>query len=214
MTKRFLLFTAFCLAFCMIYAQNTIYTCNGKYRVELPSKVELQNSELNDVKRVVSKGKKAQVNISNQTDKIVFQQRGMNADQKSAYQKYCRVIIEFFKEDRNDPVWSRGEKITVDRDILYAVEQSAKESCKKMNTPFVKLITIEGLNINGFPALFYSYKRKGWEGKQPPVIVNVYQIFNRYESINLIFSYREAERENWKDIHNNIIKTFSFTKKY
>ena len=55
---------------------------------------------------------------------------------------------------------------------------------------------------------------KGWEGKNPPVIVNVYQIYNRYESVILTFSYREAERDMWKSIHNNIMKTFNFIKKY
>lgn len=62
--------------------------------------------------------------------------------------------------------------------------------------------------------LYYLYKRKGWEGKQPTVIVNVFRIFNRYENVTLTFSYREAEREMWKSIHDNIIKTFSFTQKY
>lgn len=45
-------------------------------------------------------------------------------------------------------------------------------------------------------------------------IVNVYQIFNRYESVILTFSYREAEREIWKSIHNNITESFSFIKIY
>ena len=58
----------------------------------------------------------------------------------------------------------------------------------------------------------------GWlkdDGKrQPPVIVNVYRIFNRYESATLTFSYRESEREQWKSIHNDIIKTFTFSRKY
>ena len=46
--------------------------------------------------------------------------------------------------------------------------------------------------------------------RQPPVIVNVYTIFNKYEFVKLTFSYRESEREVWKDIHNSIIKSFTF----
>lgn len=199
--------------FCLVNEAQTIYTYNGIYRIELPDKLELQDSELNNVKRIGAKGQKAQVNINTQSGKIVFQQKGLNADVKSAYSKYCRVMVEYYKEDRREPVYGRGDQIVVDRDILYSVTESVKEACKRNKTSFIKLITIQSLTINGFPVLYYSYKRKGWEGA-PPVIVNSYSIFNRYESVIVTFSYREAERENWKDINSYIIKTFNFSKKY
>ena len=165
------------------------------------------------MKRIGAKGQKAQVNINTQSGKIVFQQKGLNADVRSAYSKYCRVMVEYYKEDRREPVYGRGDQIVVDRDILYSVTESVKEACKRNKTPFIKLITIQSLTINGFPVLYYSYKRKGWEGA-PPVIVNSYSIFNRYESVIVTFSCREAERENWKDVNSYIIKTFNFSKKY
>lgn len=189
--------------------QTMQYSYNGKYTIRIPSKLELQDSELNNLTN-----RNQQVSISSHSNKIVFQQKGLNAEQKAAYSKYCRVIIEYYKEDRNEPVYGRGDQIVVDRDILYLVHNSVEEACNINHTPLIKLLTIQPLDINGFPVLFYSYKRKGWEGKQPPVIVNVYQIFNKYESVILTFSYREAERENWKDIHNNIMKSFTFMHKY
>ena len=189
--------------------QTMQYSYNGKYTIRIPSKLELQDSELNNLTN-----RNQQVSISSHSNKIVFQQKGLNAEQEAAYSKYCRVIIEYYKEDKNEPVYGRGDQIVVDRDILYLVHNTVEEACNINHTPLIKLLTIQPLDINGFPVLFYSYKRKGWEGKQPPVIVNVYQIFNRYESVTLTFSYREAERNLWKDIHNNITKSFSFTKKY
>ena len=195
-------------------AQTTIYSCNGKYRIELPNKLELQSSELNSIRNIISQNKKAQVNVSTPSGHITFQQKGLNADVKSAYNKYCRVIIEYFKEDRNNPTFGRGETIAVDRDVLYAVNDAAKENCRVSGTPLMKIISIESMTINGFPVLYYSYRRMGWlkeDGKrQPPVIVNVYTIFNKYEFVKLTFSYRESEREVWKDIHNSIIKSFTF----
>lgn len=125
-------------------AQTTTYPCNGKYRIELPNKLEHQSSKLNSVKRISEQGKKLQVIITTQSDHITFQQKGLNDDVKEAYNKYCRVIVEYFKEDRND----------------------------------------------------------------------VFHILNRYENFIQTFSYREAERKMWKSIHDNIIKTFSFAKKY
>ena len=189
--------------------QTMQYSYNGKYTVRIPSKLELQDSELNNLTN-----RNQQVSISSHSNKIVFQQKGLNAEQKAAYSKYCRVIIEYYKEDRNEPVYGRGDQIAVDRDILYLVHNTVEEACNINHTPLIKLLTIQPLDINGFPVLFYSYKRKGWEGKQPPVIVNVYTVFNKYESVILTFSYREAERENWKDIHNNIMKSFTFMHKY
>ena len=211
MRKPVLLLTI--LGLCLtntIFGQITQYSYNGIYQINIPSKLELQESELNTVTKINSQ----RINISSQANKIVFQQKGLNAELKSAYSKYCRVIIEYYKEDRREPVYGRGDQIMVDRDLLYAVHGTIRESCTINNTPLIKFFNVQALTINGFPVLFYSYKRKGWEGKQPPVIVNVYQIFNRYESVTLTFSYREAERELWKSIHDNIIKTFGFTKKY
>ena len=210
--KLFTSFLTLCLGISIVtQAQSTIYSCNGKYRIVLSNKLELQSSELNSIRNVMAQNQKPQVAISTPSGHITFQQKGLNANVKSAYNKYCRVIIEYFKEPKNNPVFGRGEQIVVDKDILYAVNESARRSCQQSGTPFIKLISVEGITINGFPTLYYSYKRKGWEGKQPPVIVNVYRIFNRYESVNLIFSYREAERENWRDIHSYIIKSFCFT---
>jgi len=195
-------------------AQTTIYSCNGKYRIELPNKLELQSSELNSIRNIISQNKKAQVNVSTLSGHITFQQKGLNADVKSAYNKYCRVIIEYFKEDRNNPTFGRGETIAVDRDVLYAVYDATKESCRVLRTPLMRIISTESMKINGFPVLYYSYRRMGLlkkNGKrQPPVIVNVYTIFNKYEFVKLTFSYRESEREVWKDIHNSIIKSFTF----
>lgn len=207
------LFFAFLIYALSAYGQ-TIYSCNGLYKIELPTKLELQDSELNSVKRIDVQGKKSQVNISTQSGHITFQQKGLNDDVKSAYSKYCRVIVEYFKEDRNDPTFGRGDQIVVDKDVLYFVNQATEQSCKTSGTPLIKIMSVESMTINGFPVLYYSYKRKGWEGKQPPVIVNVFRIFNRYESVILTFSYREAERELWKDIHSNILKTYSFYRKY
>ena len=199
---------------CLVNGAQTIYTCNGKYRIELPDKLELQDSELNTIRSLTAQGNKAQINVSTSSGHIIFQQKGLNADVRDAYNKYCRVIVEYFQEDKNDPTFGRGDQIVVDREILYTVTEASKESCATSETPFIKLISVQSLSINGFPVLYYSYKRKGWEGKQPPVIVNVFRIFNRYESVILTFSYREAERETWKSIHDNITKSFSFTKKW
>lgn len=197
-----------------IIAAQTVYTCNGKYRIELPSKLELQHSELNTVNRIALQNKKPQVNVRSSSDQIIFQQKGLNANKRDAFNKYCRVLIHYYQEDRNNPAYGRGDQIFVNRDLLYMMTESTREACARNKTPLIKFFSMQPLSINGFPVLYYSYKREGWEGKMPPVIVNVYQIYNRYESITLTFSYREAEREMWKSIHNNIIKTFNFIKKY
>ena len=219
MLRKMIFFIAIVVSsFAQAFGQSTIYSCNNKYCIELPSKLELQSSELNVVRKVNQPNQKPQLNISTHSGHITFQQKGLNANSREAFGKYCRVIIEYFKENRNDPTFGRGDQIFVDRDLLYAVTEALKENCQRSGTPFLKLISVQPLTINGFPVLYYSYKRMGWlkdDGKrQPPVIVNVFRIFNRYESVTLTFSYREAERDMWKNIHDNIIKTFNFTNKY
>lgn len=196
----------------------TIYDNKDKYSLELPKKLEIQKSELNSLNNYVDSEKKLHITISSLSDQIVFQQSGLNDNEKSAYNKYCRLLIHYYKENSDDPVYEYGDQIAIDKDLLYTVHSSVWETCNSNKTPLLKFLNIQTLNINGFPVLYYSYRRMGWlkeDGKrQPPVIVNVYTVFNKYESVILTFSYREAERENWKDIHNNIMKSFTFMHKY
>lgn len=195
------------------YAQTTLYQCNNKYKIELSNTLELQSSELNTTSQRKLQGNKTQTNIVSPTNHIVFQQKGLNNNVKTAYNKYCRVLIDYYTEDKREPVYGRGEQVIVDKDIIEYVHKSVNTACTRNRTPLIKLNTIQPISINGFPVLYYSYKRKGWENS-PPVIVNTFQIFNRYESVVLTFSYRESERELWKSIHTNILRTFTFIKKY
>lgn len=211
MRRLFFILLMTATSFCAV-AQNIQYSCNGKYKLTLPSKLELQDSELNTVKQL--SGKVPSVSIKSLSGHIIFQQKGLNSNVKAAFNKYVRVIIEYNEEDRKDPTYGIGDKIVVDRDLLYAVNELVEENCNTSKTPLIKIISVQSLTINGFPVLYYSYKRKGWEGKQPPVIVNVYRIFNRYESVILTFSYREAEREQWNDINKSIFGTFNFINRY
>lgn len=188
---------------------QTMYTCNGKYKLLLPNKLELQDSELHSIKQLGS----SRMDIKTISGHITFQQNGLNKNKKEAFSKYVRIIIEYFEEDRLDPTYGIGDKIIVDKDVLYAVNEAAEANCRASRTPLIKILSVEPLTINGFPTLYFSYKRQGWEG-QPPVVVNVYRIFNRYESVTLTFSYREAEREIWRSIHDNISRTFKFVKYY
>ena len=197
-----------------IYAQSTIYNFNNICQIELPNKLELQSSELNTVISSSSQQGKKNIRVNSPVNRIVFQQKGLNEGVKAAFDLYCRVIIEHQQTNKYDPFYKYGEQVILDKDILTAVNDMAEENCRISGTPLIRLINVQPLKIKGFPVLYYSYKRKGWEGKKPPVIVNVYQIFNNLECIIITFSYREAEKERWKEIHNNIIKTFNFKHKY
>lgn len=188
--------------------KSTTYSYNGLYSIEIPNKLELKQSELNDLEYL----KENAISVTTSSGNIIFQQKGLNDVEKKALNKYCRVIIEYFPEDRNEPTYGCGDQIVVDKNILYEVNNSIEKNCQASKTPLIKLIAIQPLSINDYPVLYYSYKRKGWEDA-PPVIVNVYRIFNLYESVTLTFSYRESEREEWKSVHNYIVNSFAFRDK-
>ena len=111
--KRTFLLCLLILALMELNAQNTLYSYNGFFRVALPSKLELQNSELNTIRKNSVHGE-VRVNITSEAGHITFQQKGLNADEKGAYSKYCRVIIEHFNENRNDPTFGRGDRIMIE----------------------------------------------------------------------------------------------------
>ena len=212
---RTAILTGFCLLAIEGISQTTTYSCNNRYKIDLPNKLELQESELNTVS--VSQGKTRHVNVKTLSSHITFQQKGVNRLSKDALNQYCRVIIEHFTASRREPVFGRGEKVPVGRDIILAIDEIVNEDCIASNTPLMKIISIEPMEIGGFPVLYYSFRRKGWlgnEGRNSPVIVNVFLIYNKYEYVKLTFSYRESEKTLWKDIHTNIIKSFTFNNKY
>ena len=77
MTKqRIILFLFGVCSLFGVYGQTTIYSCNGKYRIVLPNKIELQSSELNNIKQV-RQGNRIQVIITTQSGYITFQQKGL-----------------------------------------------------------------------------------------------------------------------------------------
>ena len=199
---------------CMVNEAQTKYIINGKCQIVISDKLEMQDSELNDVEYLKSQGGVPQSIVKSKTNRIVFQQYGLNANMKTAFDKYCRLMVSYYKEDVNYPVYRHGERVTITNDLIKSFYSSALIACDKNKTPLIKFNSPQALTINGFPAIYYSYKRKGYNGMQPPVIVNMYVIYNRYESAIVTFSYRETERELWKDINNCIVSTFSFTKVY
>ena len=144
--RRILLLSLLAFVYSINRAQ-TIYTYNGKYRIELPDKLELQDSELNTIRRLTVQGNKAQVNVSTSSGHITFQQKGLNADVKDAYNKYCRVIVEYFQEDMNEPTFGRGDQIVVDKDLLYMVHESVEENCNRLGISIVKT-AIQDASVN------------------------------------------------------------------
>lgn len=191
-------------------SKSTTFNYNDLYSIEIPNILELKQSELNNLEHL----KDNTITVTTSSGNIIFQQKGVNDVEKTSLNKYCRIIIEYFPEDRNEPTYGCGDQIVVDKDVFYEINNTVEKNCEASGTPLIKLISVQPLSINDYPVLYYSYKRKGWEGKQPPVIVNVFRIFNLYESVTLTFSYRESEREEWKSIHDYIINTFTFSERY
>lgn len=68
--KRTFLLCLLILALMELNAQNTLYSYNGIFRVALPPKLELQNSELNTIRKNSVQGESPRVNITTQA--IIF----------------------------------------------------------------------------------------------------------------------------------------------
>ena len=98
---------------------STTYYYKEKYCINLPDKMELQSSELNNVTNKYDKGKKTY--ITNPINRIIFQQKGLNDNSAEAYKKYCRVIIEYSEEDRDEPVWGCGEQLVVTNELINLI---------------------------------------------------------------------------------------------
>ena len=138
----------------------------------------------------------------------MFQQKGLSANQKSAYNTYCRVIVHIQKGKSGDFL-NKNEFEELDLNDIHDFQDIAKQSSSGyeiIGNPTVRWIRIE--DTYGIET---TYIRKGENNLH--TCVSSYYFFNNDKMINVILSYRKEDSETWAKDFSNIIKTFKWNNK-
>lgn len=194
------------------YAQGNItYTYKDKFSFTLPSTLEIKlddNVQLSYIS-YFNGGKNASISKTDVSDRVVWQQKGLNTpSSKQVFEKYCRVITIYAETDPGD-VPARYEEFTVDEEFWEEQLAEAEKEAKKVNLKIIKVIGFDVISVNGYPGYYFCYLRTGWKNA-PPVVVYQYMLFNHNELCQISFSYRQSEAQDWARIKNQIEKTFVF----
>lgn len=208
MRKSFLgVLIVFCvfLYFCLLFAGNAFAqtTNKGWHYLEIPdvgkiwypSSLEIQSEEFR------RKGGSPEVLLTN---KVIFQQRGLNKSDPSSYGLYARLIVENIPGQPGDFLRiSDGKQIMAasNEDLKYLDELFLSEQNKQTQFIIIDFYGIKPVIVGArYPALMVTYKRASAVSPSlGTVLVRQYLIQNYKQMIKIIASYRGTEEGIWKE---------------
>ena len=136
---------------------------------------------------------------------VVFQQKGLSQQDKSALEKYSRILI-LTDDDGNGEYPCSNEG-----DFSYDDLEELKSYAKQELAPDQDFIIPPSANVetnsNGCKFIRVFYERTGTKG---PVCVNMCFFFNYNYATKVILSYRKSEKDIWKDDIEHTINSFNW----
>jgi len=198
--KNFLFISVFLLCNIALFSQSNgdsiRYAINNVGYIDVSKKLELQSGDYKP----------------QQSNKMVFQQKGLNANGASSRDSYVRLIIE-------TTIGSIG-----DYEKLYSKVDVSASEIKEINDSYkqiliqsfrgtgLKLLTWHGTSfekINGQNCLKCSYLRQ--LNDNFPVEVEMYFFHNNDRQHVITISYRKNEKDTWLPILLKSLNSFKIT---
>lgn len=172
---------------------------NGAFSISVPNSVELRNDY--DEYTKLLKG----IGIAYNSDAVIFQQKGLSAKLPNAYKLYCRIMIQHIVGNKGDFFpYNQTKRIDNEtKDFFREIVDAELGSFSLLEEP-----TYKWIDINGSKAVEIKYRRSGTDDYT--TACTLYLLFNDYEAVKMIVSYREQEKKLWLPDFENIIKTFKW----
>jgi len=198
------------------YAAWETVSVPGICTFQIPPTMELQAGKYREV---MEQFRTQTLQVTNSGNRVVAQQKGLNALDPSARARYARVIVETRTESKGDfntlghPLaLSRTEVEVIDAATKEAVEQEAAQS--KAAGFRTELKTWGGtrvVRVNGVDCLLTEYSRS--VNDAPPASVRLYKFMNNDRLHTISVSYRTTESEIWAADLEKIVTTFQFSRR-
>ena len=199
--RRILIIFSFVLGFLSAYAERKSYTINDMFTISVDSKLELRDK--NGLYEQKTKNNNLPVTSD---DVIVFQQAGLNDDDKAAYQKYARIMIQTEIGNVGDFSYYDGSCELSDSDIVNFNRLAYQELSPQMHMT-IKPSTKGFFLDNGNYCIMTSYQRSGVYGN---VDVCIYYFFNDNQWAKVLCSYKDSEKTYWQKVMEDAVKSFKW----
>lgn len=169
----------------------------GSFSISVPNTVELRHEYDNYTRQLKELG------FVCNSDRLVFQQKGLSDKKSDAYNHYCRIIVAYVKGNEGDFLRSsETERIDYETELfLKDLVMSELGGYKLLGEP-----KYEWIGIGVVKAIEIKYKRSGSKGNT--TACTMYLLFNCDEMVKMIVSYREREKDIWLPDLDNVIRTF------
>jgi len=183
---------------------------------QIPPTVEIQKETY---KRISEQARKMVLDITQSSDSVIAQPKGINDLDPVALKKYCRIIVETVRGTKGDyakldePLLvSEAELKEFDKEFKNQLEQQAAMwNAKGVKMTILSWKPAKITHVNGVYALINTYTRS--INDAPSVLVQVYWIQNNDVMHTITISYRESEKDIWADDLGRVINTFKFEKR-
>lgn len=178
----------------------TSYDGGTAYSIHVPPTVELR-----DARDAYSQTLR-RLN-PNHNGGIVFQQKGLSRQEQSAFNRYCRIMIQYVLGNNGDFLKStETEELNTEWKATFdqLVQNNIGNAAKLMGNYTYKWVT-----INGAKCIQIDYRRTGSNFDATiPVVCRMAIFQNSNEMVVMTLSYREKEAGIWKADFDKVLKSF------
>lgn len=136
---------------------------------------------------------------------VVFQQKDLSQQDKSALEKYSRILI--LTDDDGNGEYPCSNEGDFSCDDLEELKSYAKQELAPDQDFIIPPSANVETNSNGCKFIRVFYERTGTKG---PVCVNMCFFFNYNYATKVILSYRKSEKDIWKDDIEHTINSFNW----
>lgn len=182
---------------------QTVYI-KGVGQIKLPPTLEVQAGSYKSLNKILYDA----FGIEYTSDDLVFQQKGLNSYDSTAYKTYVRVMIST-QHSKEGTYATPEEKMNFGPQDLADINNTYKEVAKNSlpsNTKLLTWLDLKETTLNKMHCLTYSYQRQITD--KPIVKVTCYLFQNNDKIHTLTISYRPSETEQWETTLNLMKSTF------
>ena len=192
-----------------LYAQSSVqiptnwsrYNGGTAYSIAVPPTVELR-----DARDAYSQTLR-RLNLNYNGGGVVFQQKGLARQEQSAYNKYCRIMIQYVHGNYGEYLNST-ETETLDSEWKAVLDQLVSNNVGTA-ARLIGSYSYKWTTINGAKCVQIDYRRTGSNFDVTiPVVCRMAIFQNNNEMVIMTLSYREKEAGLWKADFEKVFKSF------
>ncbi len=179
----------------------TTYSADNTFQISVPLTVELRGEEDEYSKSLRS------LNLTQNDNNIIFQQKGLSRKEKTALDQYCRIMIQYLKGSYGD-FMKATETETLDSEWKSVFDELV-EGCIGPAAKLMGSYTYKWTTINGAKCIQIDYRRTGNNfDASIPVVCRMAIFQNDNEMVKMILSFREKEAATWKADFDKVFRSF------